>query len=100
MGVHGGIPKVKEPVELYENKLKELVPPMYVALDVILIPNIMVGIKHVGRKSVALSTTIYDTLTVAPNVEVIVIPKGEVMWGELMPIIGYGWNVIFWWSQF
>lgn len=52
---------------------------MYVALDVILIPNIMVGIKHVGRKSVALSTTIYDTLTVAPNVEVIVIPKGEVM---------------------
>lgn len=49
-GVHGGIPKVNGPGELYENMLKVPIPPMDFALDVVFIPSILVGIKHVGSE--------------------------------------------------
>lgn len=45
VGVHGDIPKVKGPMELYENRIKELVPPTNVALDVVLISIAPIGFK-------------------------------------------------------
>ena len=41
MGVHGGIPNVNGPAQLCENRLKELIPPMNVALNVVWIPFVL-----------------------------------------------------------
>ena len=58
--VHRGILKVNRPVEIYKNRLEDIFPPTIVALDVLLIPIILVGIKHVGSESATLGTVICE----------------------------------------
>lgn len=57
-----------------ENRLKEPIPPTNVALDVLLIPTILVGIRHVGSESVALGIVNFNTLTMDLDVEATAIP--------------------------
>ena len=45
VGTHDGIPIVKGPIELCENRLEEPIPPMGVALDDGLTPSIPIVIK-------------------------------------------------------
>ena len=70
MGDHGGIPKAKRQVELYENKLEEPTPPMGVILDVGLTPIVPVGIKPEGRDRSILGKIYYEILVVTLDVEV------------------------------
>lgn len=61
VGDHGGIQKMKDPMEPCENRLKYPVTPMDVVLDVLFTPIVLVGIKQVERNSVTLGTFFYKT---------------------------------------
>ena len=79
VGGHGGIPKVKGLVKLYENRLGDLSPPISVALYVGLTPTILVGMRVVGRERVILSTIGCENMVVTPYVEELTIPKGVII---------------------
>ena len=78
MGAHEGIPKVMGPIELYENRLEEPIPPIGLLCDVGLTTIVVVGIKHVGRERMTLGIIDCATLVVTLKVEVLTIPKGMV----------------------
>ena len=95
VGDHGGIQKMKDPMEPCENRLKYPVTPMDVVLDVLFTPIVLVGIKQVERNSVTLGTFFYKTWVVAPDVEAVVELEGVVLLEELMATVGYVQNVMF-----
>ena len=56
-------------------RLEENIPPIVVALDFILTPTLLVGIKQDERESVTLVIVDYNTLVVTPNVEATMEPE-------------------------
>lgn len=70
-------------------RFEGLGPPSIMALDVWLTPTILVGIKQDGRESVTLFVVSCKTLVVALDVEATADPEGVVVYGKLMPKVGY-----------
>ena len=69
--VQVGIPQVKRPLQLYENRQEGLASIEVVAMFVALIPIVLVGTKHVGNDIGALIVFCQDCPTVH-DVEVVV----------------------------
>lgn len=77
--VHCVIQKVNGPTKLCENKIKEIVAHTNVALDVVLIPIVLVRIKHVGSQSATPGIVVCNTTTLAPDVKEIIILEEVVL---------------------
>ena len=78
-------------------RLKGPSPPIVMALDVLLNPIVSVGIKQDRWDKVTLFVFGCDTLVVVQDVEATTKLEGVVLYGELIPEVGYIWKVAWMW---